>query len=407
MADEEKSFVEEAEEMMRNFLEGGDDDDSGSGAPAEVAGADDADVPADGQVPSDQDDPETPPAGEPASDDGDVPGAAAADAPAEPATPNAADEPAANADVASDTPPATPPVEAPISMTAEEKAAFEQLPPNMKQFVSRRETQRDQHLNSRMQDTAALRNDFEPVQAMFEPYRDKLKETGLTPADYIHQLVNMDMMASADPLGYVAHIVGRLQIDPRHVAAKLGIKDTFGFDDAALPPPPAARPVPQLPNPAQIAQDRELNRLRAESPNSPESQLQAFTSAVNADGSLMYPHVNILANEMAKEPVAEIGLDQAYRNVAQKHGLPLPVSHPAQVLQPQQAAAPQPHPAPAPAPSQEDTIAAAKAKVAKARRASGVAPSTPASPPTPPDTSQMTTAQLLEHNFAQMGADQA
>lgn len=264
------------------------------------------------------------------------------------------------------------------SMNAEERAQFDALTPEAQAaasaFLQRREQDMVGQFNKKMQSVANLQTDFGPVAQMLEPFRDQLKQTGMSPFVYIKNLADMDRFATQDPLGYMEHVAKSLNVDKQQLAQRLGLVNEGDDWFSSETPQQQAQPE-QQPNPAQF-------QPAAQSPEVLE--VQAFASEM-VDGVILRPHFNAVANDMAA--LAEFNpdddLDALYSKACQLHGLVNPA-----------------RPAP-PADPQAANFAAAKQKVARAQTASKVASSTPATPEAP-NFDEMNTAQMLEH-FATHG----
>lgn len=259
------------------------------------------------------------------------------------------------------------------SMNAEERAQFEALTPEAQAaasaFLERREKDMVRHFKSKTKDAAALQTDFGPVAQMFEPFREQLKQTGMSPFVYIKNLADMDRFATQDPLGYMEHVAKSLNVDKQQLAQRLGL--TSEENDWFSPENPQQQAQPQQqPNPAQP-------QPAAQSPEVLE--VQAFASEM-VDGVILHPHFQAVANDMAA--LAEFNPDDdlgaLYTKACQLHGLVNPARPSSPVNQ--QAAG----------------FAAAKQKVARAQTASKVASSAPATPEAP-NFDEMSTDQIFEH----------
>lgn len=219
--------------------------------------------------------------------------------------------------------------------SASDKAMFRLQSPEAQDFLLRRAQALEGEFTKKTQAIADLKREYEPVQQIFSPYGEVLKQKGLTPASVIQRWANVETdLASGDPqrqLRIVAGIIQGYGINPSHVAQALGIKAGAQPQQGAQPDPqaqqaedPAAQLLAQLeeriaqsfaPKLAKIdqfeqlqqqtqaaAQQRELDRV--------DNEINSFKSETDAQGNLAHPYFEEVEQDMT-------ALAQAYKAMGQ------------------------------------------------------------------------------------------
>lgn len=280
------------------------------------------------------------------------------------------------------------------SLNNEEREALAKLPADAQapvvDFIKRREADMERGFQKKTMDIADLRRDYQPLQDMFKPHMDQLRQMGATPFTYIKRLTDLDQMAASNPDGYVDYILDNLKIDKTKLIERLGGKvksddddDYWNLDTPQTPAPApqaqaAPQPAPQQPQP-QMSFANTANQVD----NPALAQVQEFQNAME-NGVLKHPHFNMVRQDMAALANVYPGddLSELYRKACLGRSLI--------------AEAPPSLPAP-----QGDEFEAARKAAARAQTASSVASSEPAAP-TAPNFDDMSSAEIFEH-FAQGG----
>ncbi|MCG7492472.1 hypothetical protein MHM86_02830 [Thalassobius sp. Cn5-15] len=283
------------------------------------------------------------------------------------------------------------------SLNNEEREALAKLPAEAQapvvDFIKRREADMERGFQKKTMDIADLRRDYQPLQDMFKPHMDQLRQMGATPFTYIKRLTDLDQMASNNPDGYVDFILDNLNIDKTKLIERLGGKtksdepdDFWGVDAPAAPQAPAPAQQPQAtpqPAPQQPQQQMSFANTANQVDNPALAQVQEFQNAME-NGVLKHPHFNMVRQDMAALANVYPGddLSELYRKACLGRSLI--------------AEAPPSLPA-----AQGDEFEAARKAAARAQTASSVASSEPAAP-TAPNFDDMSSAEIFEH-FAQGG----
>src|SRR5579864_9218930 len=82
--------------------------------------------------------------------------------------------------------------EPPARWSASDKAMFKLQSPEAQEFLLRRHASMESEFTKRNQEIVDLRKDFEPVQKLFAPYVDVLKQKGLTPHTVIQRWADVE-----------------------------------------------------------------------------------------------------------------------------------------------------------------------------------------------------------------------
>lgn len=243
-------------------------------------------------------------------------------APKEPQSPvaEAAPEGPADATDAAENPEATktpeqiaPAVEAPRNFTADQKAEFAKLPPEVQQTVLGIEKAREAEYTRRSQEVAELKRVAEPILQKVQPYQQYLghiaQQVGATPADLIGQIIQ-------------AEYTLRMGSPEQKAQALAGIMNDYGIDLATLT---GGQPGQQAHDPAFLhlrqqldTVSRELNQIKSQAQAEQDRQVYSvidqFAKATHADGSPKYPHFEVVKGAMAQLLVnnQSITMEDAY-----------------------------------------------------------------------------------------------
>lgn len=247
----------------------------------------------------------------------------AGDAPPKPETPETPDKPAPETPETPETPtPAA--ASAPAHWSTADKEAFTELTPKAQAAWLRRDQEMTADYTRKTQEIAALRRDYEPVQAILAPFEQQIRSKGFTPASLVQAWSNVEV-ALSDPnraAGMVRDIINNYGIDKARLARELGI--TMAAPDGAPPPPEGHQPI-ILPPEVQ----RELETLRngqqqitqhltaqqqmqqREAEARVMNTIEAFRSAKDDKGVLLHPHFDELEPDMLLLMNAERARGQA------------------------------------------------------------------------------------------------
>jgi hypothetical protein len=174
---------------------------------------------------------------------------------------------------------------------------------------------------------ADLKRDYEPIDAVFAPYRDVMRERGLTARGLIEGWAAVEQrLAEGDGINVIRGLVAGYSLDPADVARALGIETP---SVAAQPPASSApaRAAPPVQLPPELLQDIARLRQRADAEDRAKAEaaraaqaatlhkftteMEAFKSAQDDDGNFLHPHVDEVAEDMAQLGLAAMSRGQA------------------------------------------------------------------------------------------------
>ena len=274
-----------------------------------------------------------------ASRDGDPAGDITTDAAAEPGSPGEAvnDEavaaPVEPSDAKQSAEPEEPPpaamfaLEPPSNWKPADKDMFKTLPEPARQFLLERHRAMHASHTRKMQVIAELKREYEPVEQVFAPHREIMRQRGLTPRALIEGWADVERrLAEGDGVNVIKGIVAGCSIDPARVADALGIGARQTVDAANSKPAAAEAPTsPQVP--AEVLQEIARLRQRAEAEDRAKAEasrlaqaaarqkflteLEAFKNARDDQGNLLHPHFSDLEEDMAHLALAAKSRGQA------------------------------------------------------------------------------------------------
>jgi hypothetical protein len=232
----------------------------------------------------------------------------------------------------SDDEPETPPAaasapEPPSNWKPADKDMFKALPEPARQFLLERHRAMHASHTRKMQAIAELKREYEPVDQVFAPHREIMRQRGLTPRALIEGWADVERrLADGDGVDVIKGIVAGYNIDPARVAQALGIGAAREATTTAASKPAAeAAASPQVP--AQVLQEIARLRQRAEAEDRAKaeaarlsqaaaqqkflSELDAFRNARDDQGNLLRPHFSDLEEDMAHLALAAKSRGQA------------------------------------------------------------------------------------------------
>ena len=80
------------------------------------------------------------------------------------------------------------PIDPPYSWSADEKERFQQLPRELKQYLSKREQEREAFISRKSQESEQVRRRFEPVDRIFNEYGEVFRKANVDPVVGVEQL---------------------------------------------------------------------------------------------------------------------------------------------------------------------------------------------------------------------------
>lgn len=172
--------------------------------------------------------------------------------------------------------PASPAIDAPNSWSAEAKAKWASVPPEVREYIAKRETEAHQAI-TRMGEQIKT---TEPVRAVFERHADTLKRIALPAHDAVDRLLAVESYLQQDPRGAI-----------REIARAYGVEDVFG---GVQPENVASQEITRLLQHIAQLETRLTSREAQE-----RDAAQAETARQIADFSKTRPHFEAVRTIMA------------------------------------------------------------------------------------------------------------
>jgi hypothetical protein len=243
---------------------------------------------------------------------------------------DASDKPASETETAEK--PVASGTEPPANWAAKDKETFKGLPAEAQKFLLDRHKSMEAAFTKKTQEIAEFRREFDPVNKIFEPYRDRMKAAGYTPIKLIQNWFNVEKrLMEGEGVDVVAGLVRGYQVNLGDVARALGLtpRQTNG-NGAAQPGQPDHQPVHISPEhpimrelsaiQARLAADdnmrvNEARRLQTTAETRVMSEIDQFKSALDDKGSPLHPHFDELEEAMthlaqsavmARKPVPQL-----------------------------------------------------------------------------------------------------
>lgn len=101
------------------------------------------------------------------------------------------------------------PIDSPVSWSAEMKAKFGTLPPEVQQYVVQRDKETHEHI-SRLGETVSR---FRPIGQLLEQHVDSFRSKGLGYAEGVGQLLAAQKALDTDPVSAIAHLANVYGVD--------------------------------------------------------------------------------------------------------------------------------------------------------------------------------------------------
>lgn len=203
--------------------------------------------------------------------------------------------------------------------SAADKEMLKGLPPQAQEFMLRRERDREADYTRKTQDAAAFRRDYEPIQQMFAPHAETLRQKGLTPAATIQGWMQVEQaFVQGRGAEQIKRIVDAYRINPADVVRALGVAGAQAPTEPGQPEPaPGSQPIQLPPEIAakltrlegwQAQQDHERQRVAEAQYNERAAHVMAsidkFATETDSTGGLLHPHFRDVEDEMTRLSLA-------------------------------------------------------------------------------------------------------
>lgn len=174
-----------------------------------------------------------------------------------------------------------------------DKEVFSKAPKDVQEWAIRRDKELQADYTRKTQEIAQFRREYEPVDQLFEPYKDQLRAQGDSPAQVIERYIAMEQFVERDPVNAFRWLANRYNVD---------LSTLTQSQEPADPQIQALQS--ELSNlRAQVTQREQLTTQ--EQQNTLVQQIQSLAEEKDANGNLVRPHFNEVMDDMARLARAE------------------------------------------------------------------------------------------------------
>lgn len=186
------------------------------------------------------------------------------------------------------------PIDAPYSWSAEEKERFQQLPRELKQYLSKREQERESFITRKSQESEQVKRRFEPVDRIFNEYGEVFRKANVDPVQGIEQLIRAQQFLDTDPRAAIRLMAQSYGVDLNEIASEVG-----------QPIPPERSPQYHFLTQKLGTLEQQLSSIQQERVAQQQSQavadVTAFENEKDKSGSLLRPYLNDVREVMFDE----------------------------------------------------------------------------------------------------------
>lgn len=168
---------------------------------------------------------------------------------------------------------ADPPIPTPVSLSADAKAEFESLPREAQQIVAKRVQDLERGFHQDRQESAEMRR-------ALEPYEQRFKMQGTTPAQVVQRLLAVGDYIDQNPRKHLIEVIASYGLTPQDLLQEAGKGNGVTPEVMQLKQQVAAMQAQQSQR-EQEAQQHELNSLSQE--------IVAFAQETDKDGTPLRP----------------------------------------------------------------------------------------------------------------------
>jgi hypothetical protein len=182
-------------------------------------------------------------------------------------------------------------ISAPVSWSDADKEVFDALPPEVREIISERESQRDKGFQEKAQELAEIRKQFEPLQGVMAQ-----RGVGM---DWIAELIRLSDFAGAQPQAFLEHFAQQHGLSLQNTQSG----DSLDVDD------PYLEEIHKIKSQTQAA----LSEIRAQQQASQlaghQATVDAFRAETDSAGNLAHPHFERVEDMMVKLITGGIAAD--------------------------------------------------------------------------------------------------
>lgn len=186
------------------------------------------------------------------------------------------------------------PIDAPYSWSADEKERFKQLPRELKQYLSKREQERESFISRKSQESEQVRRKFEPVDRILNEYGEVFRKANVDPVQGIEQLVRAQQFLDTDPRAAIRLMAQSYGVDLNEIASEVG-----------QPIPTERTPHFHFLTQKLGTLEQQLSSIQqervAQQQRQAVAEVAAFEQERDKSGALLRPYLNEVRSTMAEE----------------------------------------------------------------------------------------------------------
>jgi hypothetical protein len=185
---------------------------------------------------------------------------------------------------------------APEHWSQTDKDVFNNSPPELKDWLLARHKSMEADYTKKTTSISDFKRDYEPVQALLEPYRANLAQMGVTPAQYVERLAQADNMLNQNPMQGLKQIAQMYNID----LSQLG-QPAEGSESID----PEVQSLRDEINALKGSVTQRQQAEQQERQNTILSEIQTFAEAKDENGELAHPYFEEAMNDIMALAQAE------------------------------------------------------------------------------------------------------
>jgi len=193
--------------------------------------------------------------------------------------------------------------EPPAYWPADEKARFAQLAPETQKFLLSRVKEQEADYTRKTQEVAEQRRAAEEITKVFEPYKQDLELSGMTPSQITKQLLAAHKFLVNDPVNALKWLAQSYKVQPETLVPP---KEEEAYID------PTVKALRDELNQVKAQLQYRAQTEQQQSSNEVLNTIKAFQESKNEDGTPKYPHFEQVRDVMGPLVAKGKTLEQAY-----------------------------------------------------------------------------------------------
>jgi len=180
-----------------------------------------------------------------------------------------------------------PPIKAPKNWNASDKKMFDGIPTEGKEWLLNRYGQMTKDYQSKTQEAAQIRQQYQPMDQVLAPVRGQLQANNINESEYVGRLIEADKMLQQNPVGAIQYLAQQAGVD----------LDTLEAGEQQYADPQIAA----LQDRVELLTNHLTNQEQTEQQNQTHelnSQIDNFAARKSSDGNLLYPHFDSVRQAM-------------------------------------------------------------------------------------------------------------